>query len=123
MWFLRIWGLFFVVPLIELGLLIILAHYIGWPLTIAITLVSSVVGAELARRSGRQWWSEVRGMFRGGQFDASRLSEGVLILLAAALVLTPGPMTGVFGLLLLIPRVRKAVLSALWRYLTRRWLL
>jgi UPF0716 protein FxsA len=121
MGFLRLWSLFLVVPLIELALLILLAHWMGWPLTIGVTVLSSLVGAELARRSGRRWWAEVRSMFRGEPLDLARLSEGVMILLAAALVLTPGPMTGVFGLLLLIPRVRRAAMAGLLRYLARRF--
>ena len=118
----RVWSLFFVVPLVELLLLILLAHLMGWGLTILLTLASSVLGAWLAWRSARQWWAEVRGMWRGAPIDLNRLAEGVFILLAAALVVTPGPMTGIFGLLLLVPAVRRAVHRAVWRWVTGRLL-
>lgn len=119
--FVRLWALFFAVPLIELVLLIVLAHFIGWPWTIGLTLLSSLVGAELARRSGRQWWREMQALWAQGTMNPMQLSEGAVILVAAAFVLTPGPMTGVIGLLLLVPAVRRAFIRWMGRTLMNRW--
>ncbi len=109
-------------PLVELGLLFLIAHFLGWGWTIGITLVSSVLGAYLAKRSGQQWWTTVREEWAREGFPVHRLGEGALLLLAMAFMITPGPLTGVIGLLFMIPKVRMGVARTLVRWISNRFM-
>ncbi|MEN9581899.1 MAG: hypothetical protein RJA70_4908 [Pseudomonadota bacterium] len=100
---------FVVVPLAELYLLLWLSGIIGfWP-TVGITLVTGVVGGSLAKREGlrvyRQW-SQAMNEWR---VPEAGLVEAVLVLLGGVLLITPGVLTDVTGVLLLIPPSRRAV--------------
>ncbi|PSR27087.1 MAG: hypothetical protein C7B47_09265 [Sulfobacillus thermosulfidooxidans] len=122
----RLLALFLVVPLVELFLLFLIAHYLGWGWTIGITLVSSLLGAYLAKISGKQWWETVKREWASEGFPVHRLGEGALLLISMAFMITPGPLTGVIGLLFMIPKVRlgAARLIAGWvsnRFLERLW--
>ncbi|OLZ11792.1 FxsA family protein [Sulfobacillus thermosulfidooxidans] len=122
----RLLALFLVVPLVELFLLFLIAHYLGWGWTIGITLVSSLLGAYLAKISGKQWWETVKREWASEGFPVHRLGEGALLLISMAFMITPGPLTGVIGLLFMIPKVRlgAARLIARWvsnRFLERLW--
>lgn len=114
------------VPIVELILLFVMARYWGWGVTLGFSLVSSLAGAFLARYSFRHWWARVRREWASDGFPVHRLGEGALLIFAMALMLTPGPLTGIVGLLFLIPAVRDQ--SAQWlfrwasnRFLTRFW--
>ena len=109
------------IALVEVLALVLLAHLVGWGWTFGISVLSALVGAVLVAYSGRAWWRDLQRELRGGGLPAYRMGEGVLLLVAAAMVLTPGPLTGLFGFFLLIPRVRRWVLWMLWRYVQVRW--
>lgn len=118
--FRRLLLLFLVVPTIELLALLLLAHWLGWAWTLGITVVSSLLGAYLARSSGRRWWATVQDEWDQEGFPVHRLGEGALLLLAGAFLITPGPLTGIVGLLFLIPAVRGRVARWVLRWATNR---
>jgi len=111
--FLRLLLLFTVVPLIELGLLIQLGRVIGLAPTIAIVLLTGFAGAALARWQGLATMRRVQTDMAAGRVPADALVDGLLILVAGAVLLTPGLLTDIFGFLLLIPPTRTAVRRAL----------
>lgn len=101
---------FLAVPLIEIGLFIQVGGLIGlWP-TLAIVVITAVAGTWLVRRQGRGALADLRHAFERLDDPSRPLAHGALILLAGALLLTPGFFTDTLGLLLLIPAVRDAVL-------------
>ncbi len=107
---------FIAVPLIEIGLFIKVGGMIGlWP-TLAIVLATAVVGSWLVRMQGAAALAQLRGSLNELRDPTEPIAHGALILLAGALLLTPGFFTDAMGILLLIPPVRAALL----RYLATR---
>lgn len=116
---LRLILLMTLVPLAELALLVQLT--ILWDsllLTIGIVLATGLFGAALARHQGLKVWRRIRDSLSAGELPADSLLDGLFILLAAALLVTPGLLTDAFGFLLLIPPTRKVA-----RRLAKRWFL
>lgn len=111
---------FLVVPLVELALLIELGWRIGTPATIAVIIVTGVTGAALARYQGLGVLRHVQAELAARRLPAGSLVDGVIILLAAALLVTPGILTDTIGFLCLIPAIRRRIKTALWRYFERR---
>ncbi len=104
---------FTLIPLAELYLLITIGSYIGVLPTIAIVLTTGIVGAWLARLEGLRTFANVQNSLGQGQMPAEAMIDAVLILIAGILLLTPGFLTDITGILLLIP----------WsRTLFKRWL-
>lgn len=111
--------LFIAVPLAELALLIEIGRRVGVVTTIALIIVTGALGAALARRQGLGVLRDMRSQLAAGKLPASSLVDGVIILVAAALLITPGILTDTVGFLCLIPPVRRALKAALWRRLQR----
>ncbi len=101
-----------VVPLIELFVFVQVGQWIGYEYAIVLLLAFSVVGAYLVKREGLNAWRRAQAQLRAGEIPAAELVDGALILFAGALLLTPGFVTDLVGLLLLIPAMR---------FFPRRW--
>lgn len=107
--------LFFVVPLTELVVIFKVASELGWLETAAILIVVSIAGAWLVRRAGFSVLRRLQGELSAGRAPTNSIVDGLLILVAGALMLTPGFLTDIVGILLLVPPVRIAVRSLLVR--------
>ena len=112
--------LFLVVPFVELFLLIQVGQAVGALPTIAVLIVISVVGAWLVKREGMNTLRRAQQQVRNGAVPGTELVDGVLILFAGALLLTPGFLTDLFGILLLIPPVRAALRTTARKRIARR---
>jgi UPF0716 protein FxsA len=111
-------GLFFLftlVPLVELYLLIRLGTYVGAVDTIAIVIGTGIAGGLLAKSQGLAVLDRLRAELNQGRLPAESLFDGLLILMAGAMLVTPGLLTDGLGLLLLIPWSRQAIKSWLKR--------
>lgn len=104
--------LFLVVPLAEIYLLIQAGGAIGALNTVALVVFTAVVGAWLLRLQGLATLRRVQQSLEQGELPETALVEGVLLLLAGALLLTPGFLTDVVGFVLLVPGSRVAVARA-----------
>ncbi len=112
--------LFFVVlPTAELALLIEVGKRVGTGTTLALIVATGIVGASLARRQGLSVLGVIRRETAAGRLPASTLIDGVIILLAGALLVTPGILTDAFGFLCLVPAFRRLVKRELVRRLER----
>jgi len=100
---------FLVVPVVELAVIIQVGRVIGTWNTIAVLLLVSLGGAWLVKREGVTVVRRFRLQMEAGRVPGRELADGVLILFAGALLLTPGFVTDILGLLLLLPPVRSAV--------------
>lgn len=107
--FARLLLIFTVVPLVELYLLVKIGTVIGPLQTIAIVIFTALVGAYLVRLQGIMTLYRIQRDFRQGIFPGNALFDGFLILLAGAFLITPGLVTDLVGLLLLIPGFRTPV--------------
>ncbi len=110
--------MFLIVPVAEVLALFVLAHFLGWGWTLGVTVLSSLTGFFLARYSGRQWWRAVRTEWTQEGFAVQRIGEGAVLLVSMAFMITPGPLTGITGLLFLIPKVRMSLARWVFRWAT-----
>jgi UPF0716 protein FxsA len=97
---------FILVPLAELAVLIAVGDWIGLVPTLILLLVVSVAGAWLAKREGLAAWARFQRAMAEGRVPTVEVADGAMILLAGALLLTPGFLTDVAGVLLLLPPTR-----------------
>lgn len=102
----RLIALFIIVPLIELALLIRIGQGLGLLPTILLVIATGMVGAALARREGLRALWQIRAELASGRLPVGRLLDGVLILGAGLLLLTPGVITDAVGLFVLLPQGR-----------------
>ena len=99
---------FIAIPLLEIGLFIQVGGFIGlWP-TLAIVLVTAVLGSSLVRSQGARELSKLQGSFSALNAPTEPLANGAMILFAGALLLTPGFFTDAVGFALLFPPFRAA---------------
>ena len=98
--------LFIGVPLVELALLIQLGKVVGLLPTLALIVLTGALGAALARRQGLAVIAQVRSETAEGRIPAGPIVDGVIILLAAAVLMTPGVLTDAAGFLCLVPAFR-----------------
>jgi UPF0716 protein FxsA len=106
---------FVVLPIIEITVAIQVAHHIGAFDTILLLVAFSVLGLLLARHEGFSVLGRMRQQVLGGVVPTNALIDGVLVFAGGVLLFVPGFVTGVVGLLLLIPPTRAAVRSVLKR--------
>ena len=118
--FLRLLLLFTVVPLIELYLLITIGGVIGVMPTIAIVLGTGILGAWLARWQGLVVIRRINDEMAAGRLPTDALIDGLLVLVAAAVLLTPGLLTDMAGFVLLVPGSRAAVRKAVAAAIAKR---
>ncbi|MCC6437090.1 MAG: FxsA family protein [Acidimicrobiales bacterium] len=107
--------LFLVVPIVELYVIVQVAQGFGVLPTIVLVMVVSAVGAWLCKREGLGLIRRVQREVEAGRVPTSALIDGFLVLFAGALLLTPGFVTDLLGLALLLPPVRLAVRAVLVR--------
>lgn len=111
--------LFTVLPLVELTILIWIGGQTVWWLPVLLVIVTGVAGAALARWQGWQVLQRLRTDARDGRVPASALIDGVLILIAGLLLITPGVLSDVLGVSLLIPPIRAIVKRAVSAWIKR----
>jgi len=112
--------LFIVVPLAELYVILQVGQAIGVLDTIGLLILISVVGAWLAKREGIGVLRRIQRSIEAGRVPGTELIDAFLILLAGALMLTPGFLTDILAILLLLPPVRVVVRRQLRRVFARR---
>lgn len=112
--------LFIAVPFLELYLLFQVGDLIGWLPTLALLVVVSVVGAALVKREGLSVWKRANDRLRMGEIPGRELLDGVMILFAGALLLTPGFFSDFVAVLLLLPPVRAVLRTSVGGFLARR---
>ena len=111
---------FLVVPIIELAVIIQVGQAVGVLNTIGLLLLVSFVGAWLVKREGLAVWRRFRRQVDEGVVPARELADGVMIIFAGALLMTPGFVTDLLGLSLLLPPVRAAIRATTLARITRR---
>lgn len=109
--------LLFLLPILEMYLLIRVGGYLGaWP-TIALVVTAGAVGVAVLRREGPAALNRVAVRMRTGEVPALELAEGALLAAAGLLLLLPGFLTDIVGLLLLVPPCRRWAAGRLVRRL------
>ncbi|HEX2255047.1 MAG TPA: FxsA family protein [Thermoanaerobaculia bacterium] len=119
--FARLALLFVLVPLAELALLVWIGRHVGLVPTVALVVATGILGATLARWQGMVAWRRFRAATDAGRLPHREILDGLLVLVAGAVLLTPGLLTDVAGFLLLVPSVRHRVGDRLAATLERRF--
>jgi UPF0716 protein FxsA len=112
--------LFIVVPIAELAVIIQVGQLIGVWWTIALLLADAVLGSVLMRSQGRAAWRRFNEAIAEGRAPAREALDGVLVIFGGALLLTPGFITDVLGMLFLFPPTRVLVRGLIVRRATLR---
>ena len=113
-------ALFIVVPLAELYVILKVGDAIGAVWTILLLAVDSLIGSLLLRAQGRSVWGRFNETVASGRMPHREVVDGVLVIFGGAFLITPGFLTDIVGLLLLIPPTRALVRGILLRRLGRR---
>lgn len=117
----RLFLLFVIVPVLELYLLVQLAGLVGWPRMLLLVVLTALLGAHLARREGILHLHRIKRSFAEGRNPGPELVEGLMILLAAVLLLTPGLLTDAVGFVLLFPATRRPLRGVVLAWLKRHF--
>lgn len=112
--------LFIGLPILELALLLKITQYLDLGGTLALVIITGFVGVSLARWQGLNVMTRLRAELRQGRMPAPDLVDGFLILIAGALLVTPGLITDCAGFFLLIPPGRAALKRWVRRILERK---
>lgn len=111
--------LFTIVPTVELYLLIQIGKQIGGLATVGLVVGMGLLGATLARAEGLRMLREWQRSLAAGTVPPDGVISGVLVLLGGVLLITPGVLSDVAGLLLFVPQVRRVVAHHVTRRLQR----
>ncbi len=104
--------LFVVVPIAEIAVFVAVGDRLGILTTLVIVVTTAIVGSALVSRQGRGAITGIRTSIARGQLPGAQLAHGAMILVAAALLITPGFITDIVGFLLLVPAVRDIIRRA-----------
>lgn len=107
-------------PFAEIYLLIQLGHLIGVWWTLAILLGEALLGVWLVRREGARAWKALNEAFASGRMPTGELADTALVLVGGVLLVMPGLITDVFGLLFLLPFTRPLARKVLAFFIARR---
>jgi UPF0716 protein FxsA len=118
------WGLlavlFVVVPLTEIYLIVQLGQVIGPWWTILLIIGSGILGSILVRREGGRAWRALQEALASARMPAKELADGALILIGGTLLITPGFVSDVVGLAVILPVTRPLARGLLARIIGRR---
>ena len=112
-----LFALFLVTPIVEIALFLTVGERIGIPATLVIVVLTALVGASLVSRQGRAEFAALQASVVRGTVPTKELAHGAMILVAGALLLTPGFLTDAVGFSLLVPQIREV----LRRWFARRY--
>lgn len=105
--FSRLLLILLIVPMVELALLMMLADWTSWKVALSLVIVTAIVGAWMIHREGWRIIGRIRDQLRAGELPKDVLLDGLFVLIAGTLLLTPGMLTDLTGILLLIPFTRQ----------------
>ncbi len=112
---------FTIIPLIESYLLIEVGSYFGPLATVGMILLTGVFGGWMAKREGTQVMRDLIADLQKGLPPAERLAEGALVLVGAVLLICPGVLTDLTGILLVFPPTRRFLAPRVLAYLASKF--
>lgn len=112
--------LFLVIPLVEIYVLIQVGKVIGVGWTIVALIADSLLGGWLIKREGGRAFRQLGRALQEGRMPSREIADGILILLGGILMLSPGFVLDVFGLVLVLPFTRPVARGAMTRFVEAR---
>ncbi len=111
---------FVVIPLAEIWAILQVGQLVGPWWTIVLLVLDSMVGAWLIKREGGRAWLALREALQGGRMPAREIADGALILIGGTLMLSPGFLLDLLGILLILPFTRPVARRLLTSVVERR---
>ena len=109
--------LFIIIPIIEISVLMQVGEFLGvWP-TIGIVILSAWVGAKYVRQQGLATLQSVQTKMAQGEMPSNEIVTGLMLLIAGVLLVTPGFVTDIFGLSLLVPSIRQVIVANVQKHI------
>ncbi|MFT4081102.1 MAG: FxsA family protein [Nocardioides sp.] len=121
-WSVALMVAFLVVPLLEIYVLIQVGQVIGAGWTVLLLLADAVFGSWLIKHEGARAWATLRTALSEGRMPHRELADGALVVLGGALMISPGFVSDVLGILLVVPVTRPFFRRLLGAILARRFL-
>ncbi|MBU1486895.1 membrane protein FxsA [bacterium] len=118
--FFKLFLLFIIIPILEMAVLIELGQRFGTWRTIGLIVITGIVGASLAKSQGLQVYRNLQASLYNGRMPHNHLIEGLLVLIGGAFLITPGLLTDMAGLILVLPWTRRLIRERLKRYFKAR---
>lgn len=114
--FTRLFLLFAILPIVEIALLVNVGGYIGGWNTIALVILTAFIGAYLVRQQGISTLTQAQHKMQTGQMPGQEMAEGLLLVVAGVLLVTPGFITDGVGFLFSLPVTRPMIASWLVKH-------
>jgi len=111
----KLFLLFAAMPIIEIALLVNVGEQIGGWNTVAIVIATAIAGAHLVRREGLQTLFQAQTKMQSGQLPGQQMAEGLLLVVAGVLLVTPGFITDILGFLFALPVTRPLIAKMLMK--------
>lgn len=118
--FFKLFLLFTIIPVVELALLIKVGSLIGVLNTVSVVILTAVIGAYMVRLEGIGVVARIQDSLNRGLFPADEMTDGLMILVAGALLLTPGFVTDALGFLFVFPASRGVIKRYVRKYFAGR---
>ena len=116
----KLFLLFAVIPVIELAILIKIGSFIGVTSTVIIVILTAIIGAYMVRLEGLGVLYRIQNNMQQGVFPGDELISGAMILMAGALLLTPGFFTDIIGFLMVIPASRNFIKEIVKKHIDKK---
>jgi UPF0716 protein FxsA len=111
----RVFLFLLALALLEIMVLAAVADLIGWPVTVLLVIATSLLGSALFRRQGLETWRRLNLRVNQGEMPGREMVESVMLLFGGMMLITPGFISDVAGLVLLVPTSRRRLADALIR--------
>ena len=115
-------ALLLLIPLVDALLLVVVADVLTWQVTVALVVLTALVGSLLVRAEGRHTIRKIQRRLATGELPTDELVDGAMLLVAGAFLLTPGLVTDVIGFLLAVPLTRYPLREAFVRLAVKPYL-
>ncbi|MCM3166573.1 FxsA family protein [Peribacillus frigoritolerans] len=107
-------------PVVEIIVLLLSGNLIGfWP-TLFLIVATGLIGAYLAKRQGMETWKKAQEQIRYGMMPGNEIINGICIFIGAALLLSPGLISDIMGLILVFPPTRNLLKPIVIRFIMNR---
>ncbi|MCK1991824.1 FxsA family protein [Peribacillus muralis] len=107
-------------PVVEIIVLLLSGKVIGfWP-TLFLIIATGLIGAYLAKKQGMETWRKAQEQIRYGMMPGNEIIDGICIFIGAALLLSPGLISDIIGLILVFPPTRNLLKPIVIRFLMNR---
>jgi UPF0716 protein FxsA len=116
----KLFLLFAILPILEIAILINVGEQIGGWYTVAIVILTAFAGARLVRQQGLSTLMQAQQKMQAGTMPGQEMAEGLLLVIAGVLLVTPGFITDGIGFLLSLPMTRPLIAKSLVKKLSVR---